>query len=162
MPVNPQILDLPELIAEIDSQVRVLLAEDVELHWQLPTEQPPISSDLAKLKVILKNLTTNAVKFTKRGSVTVRFQVSPDHLLLEVDDTGIGMTPEAADIVFEPFQQADASIQRDFGGAGLGLHIVKRLVTVLHGTIELDSAPQQGTTIRVRLPQLRPASLSAA
>ena len=67
-----------------------------------------------------------------------------------------GMTAEAAQIVFEPFQQADASIQREFGGAGLGLHIVKRLVSVLGGTIVLHSQPGKGTTMHVRLPLLQP------
>ena len=152
---------LPELAEEIDAQVRMLVADGVELRWQLPSDVPPVCSDLAKLKVILKNLTTNALKFTKRGSVTVGFDVSDDHLLLEVADTGIGMTAEAARIVFEPFQQADASIQRDFGGAGLGLHIVKRLVTVLGGTIDLESQPAKGTTMRVSLP-LRPLEPPAA
>jgi len=160
--VNPQTFQLSELTDEIDAQVRMLATDGVDLRWQLQPNLPAVCSDVAKLKVILKNLTTNALKFTKRGSVTVRFGISDDHLLLEVVDTGIGMTSEAAQIVFEPFQQADASIQRDFGGAGLGLHIVKRLVTVLGGTIDLESQPGKGTTMRVHLPQLQQVELPAA
>ncbi len=157
--VNAQTFQLRELVDELDAQVRMLLADGVDLRWRLQPDLPSICGDVAKLKVILKNLTTNAIKFTKRGSVTVSFDLRDNALLLEVADTGIGMTAEAAQIVFEPFQQADASIQRDFGGAGLGLHIVRRLVTVWGGTIDLESEPGQGTTMRVRLPQLQTREL---
>ena len=160
--VNAQTFQLPELAQEIDAQVRMLVSDGVDLRWDVRADLPAVCSDPAKLKIILKNLTTNALKFTKRGSVTVRFEVSDRNLLLEVADTGIGMTPEAAQIVFEPFQQADASIQRDFGGAGLGLHIVQRLVTVMGGTIGLESQPGKGTTMRVCLPHLRQAEFPAA
>ncbi len=160
--VNAQTFQVAELADEIDTQVRMLLKEEVDLRWHVQPDLPSVCSDVAKLKVILKNLTTNALKFTKRGSVTIRFDVDADNLLLEVADTGIGMTSEAAQIIFEPFQQADASIQRDFGGAGLGLHIVKRLVTVLGGTIGLESQPGKGTTMRVRLPQLQQMEQPAA
>jgi len=159
--VNVQTVRLSELADEIDAQVRMLLADGVELRWHVQPDPPAVSSDVAKLKVILKNLTTNALKFTKRGSVTVCFDVRDDNLLLEVADTGIGMTADAVQIVFEPFQQADASIQRDFGGAGLGLHIVKRLVTVMGGKIGVESQPGKGTTMRVRLPQLPQVELPA-
>jgi len=159
--INAQTFQLSELADEIDAQVRMLRAAGVELRWQVQSGLPPVCTDVAKLKVILKNLTTNALKFTKRGSVTVRLDISDGTLLLEVADTGIGMTPEAAQIVFEPFQQADASIQSELGGAGLGLHIVKRLVTVLGGTISLESHPGEGTTMRVRLPELPQVELPA-
>ncbi|HVM97404.1 MAG TPA: ATP-binding protein [Candidatus Acidoferrales bacterium] len=152
--VNPQTFQLSELADDLDAQVRMLCADGVDLRWQVPADLPPVCSDAAKLKVILKNLTTNALKFTKHGSVTVRFDVRDDKLWFEVADTGIGMTPEARWIVFEPFQQADATIQRDFGGVGLGLHIVKRLVEILGGTIDVESQLGKGTTMRVRLPQL--------
>jgi signal transduction histidine kinase len=159
--VNAQSFGLAQLADEIDEQVRMLRAETVDLRWDVKRDLPPVSSDVAKLKVILKNLTTNALKFTKRGSVSVRLDVVDGDILLEVVDTGIGMTPAAARIVFEPFQQADASIQREFGGAGLGLYIVKRLVTILGGTIHLHSELEKGTTLRVMLPQLPPGEPAA-
>lgn len=159
--VNAQTFQLSEFAEEIDTQVRMLVANGVELRWHLPA-QASVCGDAAKLKVIVKNLTTNALKFTKRGSVAVSFDVRDDHLVLEVADTGIGMTAAAAEVVFEPFQQADESIQREFGGAGLGLHIVKRLVTVLGGTIDLESHPGKGTTMRVRVPVMAQVELPAA
>ena len=152
--VHPQTFPVAELANELDAQVRMLLAENVELRWRLPADPINACTDMAKLKVILKNLLTNAIKFTNRGSVTVSFCLHDRSLLVEVRDTGIGMTPEAQRIVFEAFQQADATIQRDFGGAGLGLHIVKQLVEILGGTIEVEGQLGAGTTMRVCLPPL--------
>jgi signal transduction histidine kinase len=158
--VNAQTFQVSELADEIDAQVRMLRADGVDLRWQLRTDLPSVRGDVVKLKVILKNLITNALKFTKRGSVTVGLDVRDGDLVVDVADTGIGMSAEATKIVFEPFQQADASIQRDFGGAGLGLHIVRRLVTILGGTIEVESELGRGTTMHVRLPQLQAAEPS--
>jgi signal transduction histidine kinase len=155
--VNAQSFRASELADEIDAQVRMLRADGVDLRWQLGAPLPSICGDVAKLKVILKNLITNALKFTRSGSVTVGIDVRDGDLLVDVTDTGIGMSAEATKIVFEPFQQADASIQRDFGGAGLGLHIVRRLVTVLDGSIEVESELGRGTTMHLRLPLLHEA-----
>ena len=160
--VNAQSFQVSQLADEIDAQVRMLRADGVDLRWQLGANLPSICGDVAKLKVILKNLITNALKFTKRGNVTVGIDVRDGDLVVDVADTGIGMSAEATKIVFEPFQQADASIQRDFGGAGLGLHIVRRLVMVLGGSIEVESELGRGTTMHVRLPQLQEAEPSIA
>jgi PAS domain S-box-containing protein len=115
---------------------------------------PIVRTDPGKLKVILKNLVSNAFKFTERG--TVRVEISPDgddhHFLLRVSDTGIGITPDQQKIIFDAFRQADGSISRKFGGVGLGLHIVQRLSELLGGEVAVDSALGQGATFTVRLP----------
>ena len=120
----------------------------------LPAE---ILSDPAKLRQILTNLVGNAIKFTERGGVTVVTRVDQQDenslLVLDVVDTGIGMTPEQADSVFEAFSQADSSITRRFGGTGLGLTISKRFAQGLGGDIVINSEAGKGsvfsTTIRL-------------
>jgi signal transduction histidine kinase len=100
----------------------------------------------------------NAVKFTPQGSVTLRVRVrvrelaragTYSKLRFDVVDTGIGMTPEAQQSIFEPFVQADDSITRRYGGLGLGLSIVQRLVDIMGCTLELESPAGQGSTFRV-------------
>jgi signal transduction histidine kinase/ActR/RegA family two-component response regulator len=108
--------------------------------------------DALRLGQVVTNLLSNAVKFTERGEV--RLSIHPDdenHVLIEVSDTGIGMTPEQSARVFDQFSQADASTTRRFGGTGLGLAIVKGLVERMGGTITIASAPGQGTRVQVRL-----------
>jgi two-component system CheB/CheR fusion protein len=112
--------------------------------------------DAHRLSQILSNIVSNAVKFTDRGEVAVMaFVAATGHLRFEVRDTGIGMTPEQIDRVFEEFAQADGSTTRRFGGAGLGLAIARRLVTMFGGEIAIDSTPGAGTTVRVSIPFLR-------
>jgi CheY-like chemotaxis protein/HPt (histidine-containing phosphotransfer) domain-containing protein len=110
-----------------------------------------ISTDPTRLKQILLNLCSNAVKFTEKGSIRVgvSFLPSDQKLLLSVVDTGIGMTPEQQEKIFEPFTQADASTTRRFGGTGLGLFISRKLAEKLGGTIELASLKGLGTRIDV-------------
>jgi signal transduction histidine kinase len=105
-----------------------------------------------KLRVILKNVIGNAVKFTNHGSITVRLRCCDGGAEFTVTDTGIGMTPEALTVIFEPFRQADSSSTREHGGVGLGLHIVRRFADMLGGTISVESEYGRGSTFRMWFP----------
>ena len=113
--------------------------------------------DPMRIEQILINLLSNAIKFTDKGSVSLSISViskTDDTCLVEfkVKDTGIGMQPEQASRIFIPFDQGDSSINRRFGGTGLGLSIVKNLTDLMGGTIHVESAMNEGSTFRVRLP----------
>jgi CheY-like chemotaxis protein/HPt (histidine-containing phosphotransfer) domain-containing protein len=109
-----------------------------------------IQSDPTRLRQIRMNLVSNAIKFTHQGSIRIvaetREENGAPHLRFEVIDTGIGMTPEQADRVFEEFVQADSSVTRRFGGTGLGLAISKRLTEALGGQITVTSEIDSGST----------------
>jgi signal transduction histidine kinase len=120
--------------------------------WDLPSDLPQLHTDPIKLKVVLKNLIANAVKFTERGSVTVRAERHDGGVQFDVSDTGIGVPPEARKIIFEPFRQADSSTTRRYGGVGLGLYIVRRLLDLLGGSVTAESEVGRGSTFRVWVP----------
>jgi signal transduction histidine kinase len=106
--------------------------------------------DPARLRQVLLNLVANAIKFTERGEVIVRVNVTEasEHgvrLLFEVLDTGIGLAPDALARLFQPFVQADGSITRKYGGTGLGLAISKQLIEMMGGRVGVDSEPGQGS-----------------
>ena len=102
--------------------------------------------------MILKNLISNAVKFTEEGGITVCTTVRDDGIQFSISDTGIGIPEDALPLIFEPFRQLDSSDSRRYGGTGLGLHIVKRLVELLGGTIAVSSRIDNGSTFHVWLP----------
>jgi signal transduction histidine kinase len=104
------------------------------------------------LKVVLKNLLGNAIKFTDHGSVRVDACVHAGGIQISVADTGIGIAPEALPIIFEPFRQADSSMTRRHRGVGLGLYIVHQLLELLDGKITVDSELGRGSTFRVWVP----------
>ena len=113
-------------------------------------------SDPDKLAQILRNLLSNAFKFTKQGSVTLKLSRRPgEHLpiCLSVIDTGIGIPPEKQAVIFDAFRQADGSTSREFGGTGLGLTISRSIANLLGGTIEIQSIANQGSTFSVFLPE---------
>jgi PAS domain S-box-containing protein len=113
----------------------------------------PRLGDPHRIQQVLHNLISNAIKFTEEGEVTVTIRCAPQGpVAIEVRDTGLGMTPEQAARVFEPFAQADSSTSRRYGGTGLGLPIVKSLVEAMGGEIAMDSTPGWGTTVRLKLP----------
>jgi len=124
----------------------------LDFAWDLPAGEPTLHTDATKLKLVLKNLIGNAIKFTPRGRITVAARVRDGGLEVAVCDTGIGIAPEARAIIFEPFRQADASIGRDYGGVGLGLYLARRVVDLLGGTIGVESEPGRGSTFRIWLP----------
>ena len=109
--------------------------------------------DPHRVQQVLHNLVSNAIKFTDRGKVTVKISGRATiPLLIEVRDSGIGMTPEQVSRLHEEFSQADSSITRRYGGTGLGMSITQSLVDHMGGTITVDSASGRGTTISVTLP----------
>jgi signal transduction histidine kinase/CheY-like chemotaxis protein/HPt (histidine-containing phosphotransfer) domain-containing protein len=110
--------------------------------------------DVQKVRQIVTNLVGNAIKFTEQGSVTVRvYRGLDDEIVISVQDTGIGIDPEARERIFEKFTQVDASTTRKYGGTGLGLTISKNFATLMGGRLEiLDPGESQGTLIQVSLP----------
>ena len=109
--------------------------------------------DAHRVAQILHNLLSNAVKFTESGGVILRVGGPADGpLIFEVADTGIGMSAEQTARIFEDFEQADRSVTRRYGGTGLGMSIVRRLVEMMKGQITVDSTPGTGTTVRLSLP----------
>ena len=112
--------------------------------------------DAHRIRQMLNNLVSNAIKFTERGSITLSVSVEPGEMLaLCVEDSGIGMTQEQAAKVFDEFEQAEGSTARRYGGTGLGLSITRRLVQLMGGEITLNSLPGKGTRARVTLPAPR-------
>ncbi|NLX20683.1 MAG: response regulator [Phycisphaerae bacterium] len=144
------------LVAEVQSLMRVW-AEAKGLEFRVEVEggiPATIQTDPTRLRQIIVNLVSNAIKFTEKGTVRVLVRFlpkGPDGPTLQVDviDTGIGLTEEQTSRLFQPFSQADASTTRRFGGTGLGLLISKRLAELLGGTVALiDSRPNEGTHFR--------------
>lgn len=158
MPLRPAPFD-PRALAETTTGLFRLEAEakGIELALHVPGQMPLLLGDEVRIRQILINLIGNAVKYTERGSVltTVRAiprDEGPDVTLeLTVKDTGIGIPEDKKDLIFEMFTQADSGRSRKYGGAGLGLPIVKKTVELMGGVLTLASEEGAGTEITVRL-----------
>ncbi|MDB5424572.1 MAG: hybrid sensor histidine kinase/response regulator [Phenylobacterium sp.] len=118
--------------------------------------------DPVRVRQILYNLVSNALKFTDKGKVKVTVSRVAGKLVLTVKDTGIGIAPEQLSTLFQKFEQADASTTRRFGGTGLGLSICRDLAEMMGGRIDVESAPGAGATFRAELPLTRVSSQPAA
>ncbi len=149
-------------IAGLAGSVRALHAAtasrkqfDLHLTVRAP-EGTRILGDPVRLRQILDNLVSNAVKFTESGSVAIDIAMdirrAPALLMLEVRDSGIGMDEPTVRRLFEPFMQADTSTTRRFGGTGLGLAITKRLIDQMEGSITVGSSPGRGSAFTVTIP----------
>jgi signal transduction histidine kinase len=151
--LDMQEVRLADLFAEIAAEIEGLpQPSNLRFTWTVQEDLPPLKTDPLKLKVILKNLIGNAVKFTEQGGVTIESVAVDRGVAITVIDSGIGIPAEALPIIFEPFRQAHDSA-KSRGGVGLGLYIVDRLVGLLGGSISVQSELGRGSTFRVWLPR---------
>lgn len=164
MEVLPEKFELQSLLKEV-VELTETLATDKGLSIQLRVPEHPVImlSDRSKLRQILVNLVGNGVKFTEQGGITLRLlpnstessQLSiTDPVIIEVSDTGAGISPENQKQIFEPFVQGDGSDARRSSGTGLGLAIVKNFTAMLQGQIQLSSTQGLGSTLTLTLPRL--------
>jgi PAS domain S-box-containing protein len=154
--IHREIVSLPTLLNEVHSLMAVQAKEKkLPLILQYEGAVPEkIETDRTRLRQILLNLVSNAVKFTEKGNVQIvaRFLAHDATLEVEVADTGIGIAREQQGRLFEPFVQADGPAGREHEGTGLGLAITKRLVEMLGGEISFESELSRGSTFRVKMP----------
>jgi len=133
------------------------VAKEKNIEFKIEAKDAPlvIKTDKMRLEQILKNLISNALKFTSEGSVTLQMSKNPNderQVLFAVKDTGIGIPREKQHNIFEAFQQADGSTKRKYGGTGLGLSISRELAKLLKGEISLQSAVNEGSTFTLTIP----------
>lgn len=153
-------LDLAHLCDEVVRSYRDLASEhQIVLRADVPEQPlPTVFGDPLRLRQVLSNLVSNALKFTQAGSVIIRLSgevIDGDvHACLEVQDSGIGISPTVLANLFQPFVQAEASTSRRFGGTGLGLSIVKELAVAMGGDVSVTSEVGKGSTFTLNLPLL--------
>jgi signal transduction histidine kinase len=131
------------------SQVELVL-EDA------PATLPGMVSDRRKVTRLLGALLNNAYKFTEKGQVRIGLECQGDRVLYRVSDTGVGISGDAQEFVFEEFRQEDGSATRRYGGSGLGLAIARRLARLLGGDVSLSSQQGKGSSFTVELPLVYP------
>jgi signal transduction histidine kinase len=160
-PACLETIAVPALLDELATEFAALTQRPATtLRWE-PVAGILLDTDRRKLRIIIKNLVGNALKFTPSGEVVIRCEARADRCAFVVRDTGIGIATERLPVIFEMFRQGDSSDSRSYGGVGLGLYIVQRLLDQLGGDIAVASAPGRGTIFTVTLPLRAAPSLSA-
>ncbi|MBL8361847.1 MAG: PAS domain S-box protein [Rubrivivax sp.] len=146
-------LDPARLIGETVRGMAVLASgKSLTLAAEVAELPTAVLGDPVRISQILCNLLSNAIKFTDHGGVRVSARSDAGQLVIAVSDTGIGIPPEVQRRLFRPFEQADTSTTRQFGGTGLGLTISRRLAGLMGGTLDVESTPGRGSTFTLRLP----------
>lgn len=160
--VRPEAMELEKSLREVVEQLRPMANDKgLALTLELDENLPHALADGQRLRQIVLNLISNALKFTEKGGVTLRGSILEryDMLRISVHDTGIGISPAALDYIFEAFRQADGSTTRRFGGTGLGLTIARKLVELQGGEVAVESIVGQGSTFSFTLPIASPATV---
>jgi signal transduction histidine kinase len=163
----PETFDIAGLIEEVVSMVQPLIAKNANvLSINRPDDLGSMYADITKVRQVLFNLLSNSCKFTEQGTITldaVRERSGGiEQLSLNVRDTGIGMTSEQMEKIFQPFTQADVQTARKYGGTGLGLAITKQFCEMMGGEVKVASEFGRGTTFIVRLPLAMPDNKAEA
>lgn len=149
--------EVHELFSALKGMLKPLLADNtaVELIFEDPVGLGPLRTDEGKVSQIVRNLISNAIKFTPRGNVTVCAKpVAPNRVLFEVADTGIGIPAEYHETIFQEFSQVENPLQDRHRGTGLGLPLCRNLATLLGGRLWLESAPGAGSRFFVEIPTI--------
>ena len=155
MPLQLSTFNIGDLVAEVRAELEpIILRSKLTITTSLEKDLRPIRSDRQKLKQILLNLLSNALKFTHQGGVTISAQRVPGEraVAMSVTDTGIGIAPADQDKIFEDFRQLDNSPTRAYGGTGLGLSICRRLAQMLDGRLTVRSQLRKGSSFTLTLP----------
>jgi PAS domain S-box-containing protein len=155
MPLQLSKFRIPELVNEVKAELEpIILRSKLALNIDLQRDLPVLTSDRQKVKQILLNLLSNALKFTHHGSVTIaaKTNAKDQTVLLSVTDTGIGIARADQDKIFEDFRQLDSAPTRAYGGTGLGLSICRRLAQMVDGRITVQSQVGKGSTFTLTLP----------
>jgi PAS domain S-box-containing protein len=155
MPIQFSEFDVNEIVPEVMAELEPVIARSkLTVTPRLAPEAPPLHSDRQKVKQIVLNLLSNALKFTHQGGVeiAVRFEPETRTVSIAVTDTGIGIAPEHHERIFEDFRQVDDSPSRQYGGTGLGLAISRRLAIALGGRITLHSKVGEGSVFTLTIP----------
>ncbi len=146
-------IDIGQLITTITTTMDPLMKKNNNtLTVTSNQDSNEMYADYNKVRQVIVNLLSNAAKFTKDGHIDLLVKQDGDYMLFEVSDTGIGITKDQIQQLFQAFTQADASTTRRYGGTGLGLAISARFCEMMGGTINVESTPEQGSTFTVRLP----------
>lgn len=149
--------DLPMLVSDVCTTIQPLLAKNNnQLKIVCDRQLGDIYADMTRVRQILLNLLSNACKFTKLGEIVIKVDrqesLGRKYFYLSISDTGIGISAENIQKLFQPFSQADSSMTRQYGGTGLGLAISQRLCQMMHGEITITSELGKGSTFTIRLP----------
>jgi len=155
MPLNLSTFDVPELVNEVMSELEPIIRRStLRVTARMARNLRPLKSDRQKVKQVVLNLLSNALKFTPTGAVTISasYDDKKRWIAVAVKDSGVGIAAENQAKVFEDFRQLDASPTRGYGGTGLGLSICRRLGQMLGGSIELVSELNEGSTFILKLP----------
>jgi len=153
MELSMEEVDIAPLLDEArTSNAGLLVNKPVEMTVEVEEDIPAIEADRVRLSQILNNLVSNAAKFTEEGDITLRAFRENGWVCIEVEDTGIGISEDHLEEVFERFRQVDGSSRRRAEGTGLGLAITRHLVQMHGGQLDVSSQVDQGSTFTVRLP----------
>jgi signal transduction histidine kinase len=146
-------VNVPDLVGEVSSVVKPLMDEkNNQFNMSCGDAVKLLNIDAVKFRQILFNLLSNAAKFTENGRIDLQLTLEHECLVVNLNDTGIGMSDEQLARLFKPFAQAEASTAKHFGGTGLGLAISKQYCEMMGGSITVKSATGRGTTFTVRIP----------
>jgi signal transduction histidine kinase/CheY-like chemotaxis protein len=155
--IRPKQFEIHELFSALKGMLKPLLADNtsVELIFGDADELPKLYTDEGKVSQILRNLISNALKFTPSGHVRVSAEMAGEHLILfSVEDTGIGIAPEHHEDIFREFSQVENPLQEKHRGTGLGLPLCRNLALLLGGKIWLESEPGKGSTFYIAIPSV--------